>query len=271
MAKVSAEKFFAKIMVALEEKWGYIWGTAGTVWTAEKQAELEKKYNSDPKKYKDLQKAAEIGKKWIGKKVSDCSGLPYWASKAFGLSIYHGSNSIWNKNLSHKGKIKANEKYPKGTAIFTGTDSSKPHIGTYDGEKYVVEAQGTSSGVVRTLLTNSKWKYWGLYKDVEYDFIPGTQKKATPKSNVSPIKQEQDRKELAEKVYPLITKNTMKTGFVLEMQERLLKAGEELPKYGADGNFGSETLAALKSFQKKHGLKPDGKCGPLTWAELFKY
>lgn len=31
-----------------------------------------------------------------------------------------------------------------------------------------------------------------------------------------------------------------------------------------DGHFGSGTLAALKRFQKAHGLDPDGYCGPAT-------
>ena len=55
------------------------------------------------------------------------------------------------------------------------------------------------------------------------------------------------------------------------MQNDLLKAGESLPRFGADGDFGNETLAAVKNFQKKHGLIVDGICGKNTWAELEKY
>ena len=55
-----------------------------------------------------------------------------------------------------------------------------------------------------------------------------------------------------------------------EMQRRLMKLGYDLPRFGADGDFGNETLQALKTFQKDRGLKVDGKCGPLTWAELMK-
>ena len=52
------------------------------------------------------------------------------------------------------------------------------------------------------------------------------------------------------------------------MQSLLLRAGETLPRYGADGDFGSETLAAVRSFQRRHGLVVDGICGPKTWAKL---
>lgn len=55
---------------------------------------------------------------------------------------------------------------------------------------------------------------------------------------------------------------------VKKLQEDLLKAGEKLPKYGPDGYFGAETLAAVKSFQKKHGLTVDGIAGPQTLAKL---
>ena len=54
------------------------------------------------------------------------------------------------------------------------------------------------------------------------------------------------------------------------MQEKLLQAGESLPRYGADGDFGSETLAAVRSFQRKHQLAVDGICGPKTWSILLE-
>lgn len=36
-----------------------------------------------------------------------------------------------------------------------------------------------------------------------------------------------------------------------------------------DGSFGPKTLEAVKAFQKKHGLDPDGEVGPLTWHALI--
>lgn len=58
---------------------------------------------------------------------------------------------------------------------------------------------------------------------------------------------------------------------VREMQTLLLKwKSNSLPEHGADGDFGTETENAVKKFQTAHGLKPDGVCGPLTWAELEK-
>lgn len=38
-----------------------------------------------------------------------------------------------------------------------------------------------------------------------------------------------------------------------------------------DGKMGPKTKKAIVEFQKAKGLKPDGKVGPRTWAELEKY
>lgn len=55
---------------------------------------------------------------------------------------------------------------------------------------------------------------------------------------------------------------------VMELQSRLMELGYALPKYGADGDFGSETETAVKAFQKDRRLDPDGIVGPMTLAEL---
>ena len=56
---------------------------------------------------------------------------------------------------------------------------------------------------------------------------------------------------------------------VRELQERLIRLGYELPKYGADGDYGAETVAAVTRFQREHGLTADGICGPRSWAALL--
>ena len=55
---------------------------------------------------------------------------------------------------------------------------------------------------------------------------------------------------------------------VRELQHLLMERGYSLPKFGADGDFGNETLKAVKAFQKSHGLKEDGIVGQSTWAAL---
>lgn len=68
------------------------------------------------------------------------------------------------------------------------------------------------------------------------------------------------------------SKPTLKYGSkgkaVRDLQETLLALGYKLPRFGADGDFGSETEAAVKAFQKKQGLEVDGIVGPLTHTSL---
>ena len=54
---------------------------------------------------------------------------------------------------------------------------------------------------------------------------------------------------------------------VIKVQEALLALGFALPKFGADGDYGSETRQAVREFQTKAGLsgaQVDGIVGPVT-------
>ena len=55
------------------------------------------------------------------------------------------------------------------------------------------------------------------------------------------------------------------SGCVTELQQLLNKNGAHL---GVDGDFGPATLAAVKSYQSRHGLAVDGIVGPATKASL---
>lgn len=56
---------------------------------------------------------------------------------------------------------------------------------------------------------------------------------------------------------------------VKALQEFLLQLGYALPKYGVDGDFGSETETALKKFQAKAGIQQDGVYGSETHKALM--
>ena len=55
---------------------------------------------------------------------------------------------------------------------------------------------------------------------------------------------------------------------VRELQQNLLKLGYALPKYGVDGDYGAETVEAVKAFQKKNGPDADGIYGSNTHKSL---
>jgi len=64
-----------------------------------------------------------------------------------------------------------------------------------------------------------------------------------------------------------LAKNTKGTD-VGKMQEALQTAGYKLPRYGADGKFGDETVKALKKFQTDHCLKDTGRLDKQTMEQL---
>lgn len=239
---MTAEQLIGKFQEALDAGWGYIWGTAGVKWTAAKQAAIEK--TTDAKRAM----ARKYGSKWIGHMVADCSGLFVWAFKAFGQSIYHGSNTMYLRYCSDKGKLKAGRREDgsepaPGTAVFVYNKKKEnySHVGLYIGDGWVIEAAGTVDGVCRSRITNSKWSNWGWLKGVEGGEVPVGK----------PVLRKGDRGE-----------------YVKLAQTELIEHGYDVGKWGADGVFGAATEAAVKQFQKDNGLSADGVIGPKTWDAL---
>ena len=68
-----------------------------------------------------------------------------------------------------------------------------------------------------------------------------------------------------------LLKNSSVGADVMELQKLLMELGYALPKYGADGEYGAETVEAVKAFQRTvPGLEVDGEYGPLTHAALME-
>ena len=265
---IQAEALVDKFRYALDNHWGYIWGTAGILWTAAKQQQkidyMISKYGANWQKNADAKSdnyysAAMYGSKWEGHRVSDCSGLFAWAFKELGGSIAHGSNSIYDRYCtSDKGKLTADLKKEllPGTAVFTGDAKAHGHIGLYVGGGKVIEASGTQAGVITSNITAGKWTYYGLLKNVDYGGESADLPPSAPADEQTPVQ-----------TFPTLKKGN-KGEYVKLLQNELIVRGYPLPRYGADGDFGSETEKAVKQFQRDHGLKVDGIAGSKTWAAL---
>ena len=264
---IDANALIEKFKQALSEKWGYIWGTAGIKWTQARQTQkvnyMVSKYGKNWQKNKDAENdnyygAALYGSKWIGRMVADCSGLFVWAFKQLGGAIYHGSNTIYDRYCSSKGKITdANRKNIKpGTAVFVDHNGKKTHIGLFVGNNTVIEASGTIAGVCTSKLNTSKWTHWGELKDVDY---PAKTPQETPSDDSDDIPSGQSLPTL---------KRGMKGEYVTLLQTKLVNKGYSVGSYGIDGDFGSGTLKAVQQFQRDNGLTVDGIVGAKTWAAL---
>ena len=262
---IPAQSLISQFEKALKEKWGYIRGTAGILWDAGRQRQkvlfMEQKYgrnwkDSESAKKDDYYSSALYGNRWAGRKVADCSGLFRWAFNQFGQYIAHGSNSIWNSYCSAKGDLSGGKRTDgrilvPGTAVFTDRAGDKTHIGLYAGNRKVIEASGASTGVITTSVDLGKWKCWGELKGVDY----GGQSAA-------------DTEPAGETGSPRTLRKGSKGQAVTELQAMLAKLGYDLGSYGVDGDFGRDTEAAVRRFQRDRGLAADGIAGPLTRAAL---
>lgn len=166
---ISASDLIGKFRYALENAWGYIWGTNGILWTQARQDALNKTTDSN------RANSRRYGSQWVGHYVADCSGLFVWAFREFGLEMSTVSTYIYTSYCSRKGKLTTELKNTirPGTAVFTGDSANKhPHIGLFVGDNTVIEAKGAQYGVVTSKLTDKKWTWFGELKDVDYGDIP---------------------------------------------------------------------------------------------------
>lgn len=125
------------------------------------------------------------------------------------------------------------------------------HVGYYVGDGYAVEWRGFNYGCVKTKISSRSWKYWYQLPFITYD--------QSEELLVVPTQTLGNR----------LLKKGMSGADVKALQELLIQLGYNLSKYGADGQFGSETLKAVIAFQTDEGLKSDGLYGDLTHAALM--
>lgn len=164
---INADIFLQKIRIPLEQQWGYIYGTRGQTWTQKLQVEYSKSTHTNWKKTR------AYGSQWIGRRVTDCSGLIFWACKQLGENVAHHSHYLYTDYCRNKGKLnnglRADGTQPRpGSLVFlVNAQGRKHHVGVYCGNNVVIEAKGTQWGVVTSEL--SHWDAWGELKCIDYN------------------------------------------------------------------------------------------------------
>lgn len=240
--------------------WAYVFGGRGQYCTpANRRSAYRDSHPTIKTKCKNFDGSGTCtGCQWYPKNMRtryfDCRGFTYWVLlQVYGWKLMGtGATSQWNDedNWQAKGTI---DTVPEDmlVCLFVQKGNTMEHTGF----GFHGETLECSNGVQYFAKRNKKWTHWGLPKCISANPQP----EPVPQPEPSPG---------PDKYHPTLRKGD-KGVYVVEMQNDLLKAGEKLPRYGADGDFGNETLAALKSFQRSHPpLVVDGICGPKTWAVL---
>jgi len=143
---------------ALNEAWGYVYGTYGLTITEKILQDKLKQYPSNVKQYESF-----IRQNWMGKRVADCVGL----IKSY--LWWNGNNPVYAQqtDVSANGMYNAatvketlGPTYPDLPGICLWKDG---HIGVYIGNGQVIESHGTKYGVIQTPLFGAgatPWTHW---------------------------------------------------------------------------------------------------------------
>ena len=143
---------------------GYVWGATGQVLTRQELDKLIARHGANVK--------MPTAEKWIGKKVFDCAGLVSQAVRInLRLSMVSGASSQWKGNYwDKKGTV---DTLPKDRVVIlyreAPTANPMQHTGIYLGNGQVVDARGTSSGVLLSDISKYAWTHWAVPKGLHDD------------------------------------------------------------------------------------------------------
>ena len=122
------------------------------------------------------------------------------------------------------------------------------HVGYYVGNGEAVEWKSFADGCIRSKVAGRGWTSWYRLPFIDY----GENAFTGSSGNEAPVETVLGSR---------LLRNGLEGSDVCALQELLLSLGYALPRYGADGHFGSETEAAVRAFQADAGLEVDGKYG----------
>lgn len=198
--------------------------------------------------------------------VGACKGYA-WTDGGKGVLEAVGTNNLFSSRYGANGcpdkSANGMFTYAKSKGCAWGTIDTLPdmvglalhkdgHVGYSVGNGYAVEWKGFSYGCVKTKIAGRGWTYWYKLPFIDYNDEVTT---SDPPTTVT--------------LGSRLLKKGMIGADVKAMQELLMQLNYKLPKYGADGKFGSETEKALLMFRQDEEIEVDGKYGGETHAAMM--
>lgn len=142
--------------------YGYVWGENGEIWTAERANYRANSLRAG----KSAEYYTNQCKKWLGKRVVDCSGLIVYV-----MRVLRGKFKDRNSERFYLERVKrySIQEMPDKQGLLVYRQG---HIGIYIGGGLVVEAAGTQKGVVTSKLhepaTGKAWMWAFEHKDIDF-------------------------------------------------------------------------------------------------------
>lgn len=243
-------EFVKKVFFAA---WVYWYGTYGNKCT---QSKYESKAKQYPSHYTSSRKAGYMQDIANGSTCSDCVGLLkafFWCLGTFGATPKYGTNGC--PDTSANGMFKLCKETGKISTIpdIPGLVVWKDgHIGVYIGGGETIEMNSFAKDCIWRKVTEGTWTHWGKLPPSMLEYVAGSENSVV-ELHIG------DR---------ALGKGCIGAD-VVELQEALMALGYQLPIYGADGDFGTETAAAVMSLQGHCGLDETGVFDTATYKALL--
>ena len=189
----------------------------------------------------------------------DCRGFTHWVLLQYGFDLEGDIvSSQWNskKNWCVKGQIGV-DPIPQNVLVNVFIKNKTTGKWTHTGLYFNGSTCECASGVQYfEKMKSNRWTHWAIAKCFASNYVPP---KDEPQKEDKPMNNEN---------LPTLRKGS-KGEYVTLLQTKLVNLGYNIGKSGIDGDFGSATLAAVKTFQKDRGLTTDGVVGKKTWEALM--
>ena len=219
--------------------WVYWYGTCGYPCTLSLYNRKREQYPTHYTADRESGYKADIA---AGRMCADCVGLIksfFWTGGVIGGANHYASNGCPDQSANglfelckETGPIKSIPDIP-GLVVW-----KSGHIGVYVGGGYTIEARGFAYDCVMHKVTDGPWTKWGKLPPSMLEYV--------------------DAAAVTWALGDRALSRGDKGPDVKALQTALLSLGYSLPKYGADGDFGTETQDAVLAFRKAVGLDVSG-------------